>query len=1593
MRHFTSLKYASAGSGSSRRLIKALLLSMAMVLFQFTQVHAQDNPDAENTQENTNAVQAIENMQASPRVWMGDGPPPADFFTLDEASYRNARNANADWLPKSSSVDYFIQPNPDLSSNVTCGDLRVVLLLDESGSILNRDGVEQVRESTLGLAQVFQGSPATLTIIEFGSESNVIFSSTVDATYIANLEDYLYDEFDGQSYDPNSIGISEDCFLLYTNWEDALETTIPYQPNLLLFLTDGEPSAYNAVAGDPDPNNCGFVIGSAAFEIGLERSILQANILKTNGTHIFCIGVGTGVQVNNLTLISGDENFADNGDIFTDDYTLGSFEELADDLTAGLNLICGTELEIEKTVDFDQVCSDETVTFTLTVTNMGGSFGLDAVDVVVTDDFPADYTILGIVGAPIAGADITGQILTYNVGDLALGESATIQVEATLSGAALGDYPNTAFANAVNANVINTEQSVEVTDLVTSSTDVAGCESYELVAADFVATPDAGQDETFTPGAFTRTITGLNENGCPTEATVNITVNEPSGSVETEDACGFYVWAVNGETYTASGIYTDVTTGENGQCDFTATLNLTILEAPAPVVEVYSSCTAPFTTPYGTFFSSTIIVSPIEGENGCDGTFTLIINIGVPGTDCNDGDPSTIDDMITADCGCEGTPVICVSPNLSLALSADEAGQEDVADCLDADGTFWVQATIDGGSGNENGYDALVNGVASQVAAEGTFAFGPFNQGTDVTVSIVGIDEGVCGGNESINSPEVCPPTDCNNVVGGTASIDECNVCSGGDTGLVPNASCTDCADVVNGDAETDACGICYAGGASNPLWNTTCADCAGVPNGTATIDACGECTGGTTGIDPCNNPGTDCENYKMYYIALNTPGIVQGTVFEAVVTAGNVQLTELFQSGLNGHMALNTDNGDIYVIDGNGSQIKTFDSDGNELLNVAISGLNSTFALAYDPEDQKLFVGSASANKVYKMDPVTGAYIMFADDVPVNGGDIVVDGDQVFLIERRDSDSSRLYNITSGDDVFVSDIVSKVNGAGQTANGGFIVAEGGSSNSFWTYGFDGSNEQELMAIDENGDDFLVVDGDIASGCDSGNNNEDNCAYALYYRHVASGDSSADGLYSLTLNDDGTADEVFITAEGDNHIALSPDGSLIYMVGGEYIYTYDVGTGDMNFVNITNADGGGNLRGFPGAVTNANGDVFIAGSGNRVWIVNPLSGEASLIANISVNGGDLIFAPTGPGGDEELWIITRNNNTFKRVLDPGNGAFTVDVPEINGAAVLENGNVLLANGDGNGIEGYIEVSLADGSIVDSYDVELPIYNGDLAGGCTSGNNNEICEGDNGDCYGTVDDYVRGTRSNGGPISDSRADLENANGEPERTQTLVFTTLGYDGSIVFSFEGLVPNGPGDDIEVVETSYNTVSCEAYLEYADVSVSQDGINYYFVKTICKFDGFVDIDDAVDANGEPMLFACVNYVKVANNNVLTTTPDGFDVDGIVAIHNCGFNSTPDGNQQAAVIATSSDTDLSSYPNPTAGTSQVVFVTGETTRATLEVYDMNGRNVSTLFNQVANANQEYRLEFDGAELPNGVYIYRLTTSKETIIEKFMIAK
>ena len=67
----------------------------------------------------------------------------------------------------------------------------------------------------------------------------------------------------------------------------------------------------------------------------------------------------------------------------------------------------------------------------------------------------------------------------------------------------------------------------------------------------------------------------INADNCPSVDTLYLTINKNNGQTLTESVCDSYTWAVDGQTYTQTGVYTFDSTDANG-CYAQCTLNLTV---------------------------------------------------------------------------------------------------------------------------------------------------------------------------------------------------------------------------------------------------------------------------------------------------------------------------------------------------------------------------------------------------------------------------------------------------------------------------------------------------------------------------------------------------------------------------------------------------------------------------------------------------------------------------------------------------------------------------------------------------------------------------------------------------------------------------------------------------------------------------------------------------------------------------------------------------------------------------------------------------------------------------------------------------------
>lgn len=158
--------------------------------------------------------------------------------------------------------------------------------------------------------------------------------------------------------------------------------------------------------------------------------------------------------------------------------------------------------------------------------------------------------------------------------------------------------------------------------------------------------------------------------------------------------------------------------------------------------------------------------------------------------------------------------------------------------------------------------------------------------------------------------------------------------------------------------------------------------------------------------------------------------------------------------------------------------------------------------------------------------------------------------------------------------------------------------------------------------------------------------------------------------------------------------------------------------------------------------------------------------------------------------------------------------------------------------------------------------------------------------------------------------ESRRNPEKALYAPERIDSDNFVSLGFTGSLTLDFNCVIFDKPGMDIEIVETSFGSQTCNSYPERALVEGSLDLIKWEVIGEIC-LDGFIDL-----SGKSPIRYMRIkdisNPTAFPNNN----TSDGFDVDGVVVLQpGCASSSARLSNATESAIMNANEVKL--MPNP----------------------------------------------------------------------------
>ncbi|PWC03924.1 hypothetical protein DCE94_06950 [Agromyces badenianii] len=272
------------------------------------------------------------------------------------------------------------EPAPNPSIPAQCG-LGVTLVLDASGSVQQSNAVGAVRTAAESFLTAFSDTGSTARVLQFASLSEQLAPrATVDAASLAPngaFREAIDGYYNPIPQRPASVAIksfnsgnpanagswsSANSSTQYTNWDQSFSQASTDAGDLVVYVTDGDPTAYDFDrAGDPfDPGpppdvGVGTNRNSTVLGVTMDRAVESANAAKAAGARVLALGVGAALQNSDsqqrLTQIAG-PNIARSMaefDIETTDVALVSdFDDLAQAVRELVLDLCSPSLTIRK---------------------------------------------------------------------------------------------------------------------------------------------------------------------------------------------------------------------------------------------------------------------------------------------------------------------------------------------------------------------------------------------------------------------------------------------------------------------------------------------------------------------------------------------------------------------------------------------------------------------------------------------------------------------------------------------------------------------------------------------------------------------------------------------------------------------------------------------------------------------------------------------------------------------------------------------------------------------------------------------------------------------------------------------------------------------------------------------------------------------------------------------------------------------------------------------------------------------------------------------------------------------------------------------
>jgi hypothetical protein len=140
----------------------------------------------------------------------------------------------------------------------------------------------------------------------------------------------------------------------------------------------------------------------------------------------------------------------------------------------------------------------------------------------------------------------------------------------------------------------------------------------------------------------------------------------------------------------------------------------------------------------------------------------------------------------------------------------------------------------------------------------------------------------------------------------------------------------------------------------------------------------------------------------------------------------------------------------------------------------------------------------------------------------------------------------------------------------------------------------------------------------------------------------------------------------------------------------------------------------------------------------------------------------------------------------------------------------------------------------------------------------------------------------------------------------------------------------------------------------------------------------------------------AKIEGVGPGTYTVVVTDANGCEIEGSIVVE-CdevkivpGSNPLTDGN---LVNAGDDNITLRAFPNPFHTETNIEFELQESAYVILEVYNLVGERVATLFEGQVDAFAPHKVTLRAGSLPNGIYFYRLSDGRNTYFNKLILAR